>query len=52
MSKATLVGNVNDIENMASFLINKCGLKPEEVQKFSGKGDYQGRSCQVKKKRK
>jgi hypothetical protein len=50
MSKATLVGNVNDIENMASFLINKCGLKPEEVQKFSGKGDYRG--CQVKKKRK
>jgi hypothetical protein len=53
MNKAMLVRN---IENMADFLINKCGFRPEEIQKFPTKDDkivfhYKGKRCQVKNKR-
>lgn len=48
MNKAVLVDNVKSIKNMANFLINKCGFKPEEIQKFPN----QNKGCQIKKKRK
>jgi hypothetical protein len=53
MNKATLVGQANDIENMADFLINKCGFKASDIQRFPTKENrlvfhYQGAGCQVK----
>lgn len=55
-NKAILAGRVNDIENMADFLINKCNFKSSEIQKLPTKEDkllfhYQGKGCQVKKKK-
>jgi len=52
MSKAALVGNVIE-KNMVDFLINKCGLKPEEVQKLPGKDDqlhFKDKGRQVKRR--
>lgn len=51
MSKAALVGNAIE-KNMVDFLINKCGLKPEEVQKLPGKDDFhfKGKGRQVKRR--
>jgi hypothetical protein len=57
MNKAILVGNQNDIDDMANLLIEKYGFKEEEVQKFPTKKEdmlhlhFKGKGCQRKKRK-